>query len=145
MSMQTTSLALMMRSLSLILVSGLLTLPVSGCRGSSRQAPSPAATATPTTQRILLVRGPVPSSVRYTVLGPLAVRKLSYGGAEWALQRLADDARTAGANAVLEVEITLAPSGFGWMAPHGKGIAVRITSPTIEEVAKMRKLKTEWW
>jgi len=75
----------------------------------------------------------------------LAVRKLSYGGPEWALQRLADEARTAGANAVLEVEITFAPSWAGWATPHGKGMAVRITSPTVEEVANMRELKTEWW
>jgi hypothetical protein len=143
--MKNRSIAMIIRYLSVLFIGGLFTLPVFGCGGSTLQAPPPAATATPTTQRILFVRGPVPSSVAYTVLGPLAVRKLSYGGPEWALQRLADEARTAGANAVLDVEITFAPSWGGWATPHGKGTAVRITSPTIEEVANMPELKTEWW
>jgi hypothetical protein len=50
-----------------------------------------------------------------------------------------------GRMAVLEVEITFAPSWAGWSTPHGKGMAVRLTSPTVEEVANMRELKTEWW
>jgi hypothetical protein len=92
------------RLLAVNLVAALWALHLAGCGGSTLQAPPPAAAPTPTTQRILLVRGKVPTAVKYEVLGPLAVRKLSYGGAEWALQRLAEDARKAGANAVLEVE-----------------------------------------
>jgi hypothetical protein len=121
--MQTEVVPIIGRLLWLIFVVSLLALSLSGCGGSTLQAPSPASTPTPTTQRILLVRGRVPSSVTYDVIGPLAVRKLSYGGPEWALQRLADEARTAGANAVLEVEITFAPSWAGWATPHGKGMA----------------------
>ena len=75
----------------------------------------------------------------------MAVRKLSYGGVEWALERLAEEARKAGANAVVEADITFAPSWFGWATPHGKGTAVRILSPSVEEVARLPGLKTEWW
>ena len=123
----------------------LLALSLSGCGGQTLQTPAAVSTPTPATQRILLVRGPVPPSVTYDVIGPLAVRKLSYGGPEWALQRLAEDARKAGANAVIEVVITFAPSWVGWAAPHGKGIAIRILSPSVAEVARMSELKTEWW
>jgi hypothetical protein len=143
--MQTAVAPFIGRLLCLLLVMSLLVLHLSSCGGSTLRAPPPATTPTPTTQRILLVRGRVPESVTYNVLGALAVRKLSYGGPEWALQRLADEARTAGANAVIEVEITFAPSWDGWATPHGKGIAVRIISPSVEAVAKMPELKPVWW
>ena len=120
-------------------------LSLVGCGGQTLQAPPPATAADLPAQRILVVRRALPSAVQYVVVGPLSVRKLSYGGAEWALQRLAEEARKAGANAVIDVEISFAPSFFGWATPHGKGTAVRIVSPSVEEVAQMPALQTEWW
>jgi uncharacterized protein YbjQ (UPF0145 family) len=83
--------------------------------------------------------------VRDEVIGPLAVRKRSYGGPEWAVERLAEKARKVGTKAVIEVVITFAPSWAGRATPHGKGTAIRILSPTVEELAKMPGLKIEWW
>src|SRR5215510_9841565 len=109
----------MYRSLCVMLTLGvmLLALSLAGCGGATLQAPPTAPTPTPATQRILMIRSTVttalPPSVMYDVIGPLAVRKFSYGGAEWALQRLAEEARKAGANAVVEVVITFAPSWGG--------------------------------
>ena len=126
----------------------LLVLSLAGCGGQTLQAPPAAPTPTPATQRILMIRSTtLPRSVTYDVIGPLAVRKLSYGGVEWALQHLAEEARKAGANAVVDVVITFAPSWVGAATPHGRGIAIRIQSPSLEEVANMSevKLKVEWW
>jgi hypothetical protein len=122
-----------------------LLLSVVGCGGQTLQAPPAATTAGPAAQGIWVVRGGLPAAVQYAVVGPLAVRKLSYGGADWALQQLAEEARKAGANAVIDVEISFAPSFLGWATPHGKGTAVRIVSPPVEEVAQMPALQTEWW
>lgn len=127
-----------------ILWGPLLLLSLAGCGGQTLQAPAAKAPPGATAQRILLVRSGLPASVRYEVLGPLSVRKLSYGEAEWALQRLAEEARAAGANAVMNVEVSFAPSYFGWATPHGKGTAVRIVSPAVEVVGKMSGLKPEW-
>jgi hypothetical protein len=123
----------------------LMVLGLAGCGGQTLQAPSAATSPLPTTQRILIVRSPLPPSVTYNVIGPLSVRKLSYGEAEWALQELATEAHKAGANAVMEVTVSFAPSYFGWATPHGKGTAVRILSPAVEEVARLPNLQTEWW
>ena len=115
-----------------------------GCGGSTLQAPPPTTTPIPDTQRILLLRSRLPAFVNYDVLGPLAVRKTSYGGPEWALERLAQAARVVGANAVVGVEVSFAPSWAGWATPHGKGTAVRILAPSLEELAAMPELKAEW-
>jgi hypothetical protein len=116
-----------------------------GCGGSTLQAPPQATSPIPDTQRILLLRSRLPAFVTYDVLGPLAVRKTSYGGPEWALERLAQEARSVGANAVVGVEVSFAPSWAGWATPHGKGTAVRIITPSLEELAALPELKAEWW
>jgi uncharacterized protein YbjQ (UPF0145 family) len=82
--------------------------------------------------------------VHYQVLGRIAVRKQSYGSIDWALDRLAAEARKAGAIAVVDVVTSFAPAMGGWATPHATGIAVRITTPSIEAVADMVRIKGEW-
>jgi len=125
----------------------LLALSLAGCGGQTLQAPPASPTPTPAAQRILMIRSAtLPPSVTYDIIGPLAVRKLSFGAVEWALQQLAQQAREVGANAVADVAISFAPSWLGVANPHGKGVAIRILSPSLEEVANMPevKLKVEW-
>lgn len=122
----------------------LVGLTLTGCGGQTLTAPPSATAPVPATERILLIRSPLPASVTYTALGPLAVRKLSYGDSEWALQELATEARKAGANAVMDVTVSFAPSLLGWATPHGKGTAIRITAPEVEQVGQIQTLQTIW-
>jgi hypothetical protein len=109
------------------------------------QAPPAAATPLPPEARILLVRGAdLPATVQYEVVGRIAVRKQSYGPIGWALDRLAAEARLAGANAVLDVVTAFAPAVWGVATPHATGIAVRITQPSVETVAAVVRVRGEW-
>lgn len=108
------------------------------------QATPPAATPLPPGTRVLLVRGELPPTVQYEILGRIAVRKQSYGSIDWALDRLADEARIAGATAVIAVVTSFAPAVWGWATPHATGFAIRITESSVEAVADMVKIRGEW-
>jgi uncharacterized protein YbjQ (UPF0145 family) len=108
------------------------------------QAPPPAATPLPPGTRVLLVRRDLPPAVQYEILGRIAVRKQSYGSIDWALDRLAAEARTAGATAVIDVVTGFAPEVWGFATPHATSFAIRITAPSVEAVADMVKIRREW-
>ena len=120
-----------------LLGSILLVLVLSSCGGHTLQSPPASSAPLAATHPVLVVRGKLPSTVQYETVGPIVVRKTSYGSADWALDRLADEARKTGANAVIDVQISFAPSWVGWATPHGKGTAVRILKPPAEQAASM--------
>ncbi len=83
----------------------------------------------PHSSRILVTSANLPATAKYEVLGQLEVGKVWYGSSRNVLQSLADGARNLGADAVVEVKTWRQPSGWSWAAPHGSGMAVKITEP----------------
>jgi uncharacterized protein YbjQ (UPF0145 family) len=69
------------------------------------------------------------------------VGKNWYGSSDKVLQTLADAARQLGADAVVEVKTWHQASGFAWSAPHGSGLAVKITDPSSIDLSA---LTGEW-
>jgi hypothetical protein len=79
--------------------------------------------------RIFLTSDQLPVNIKYEVIKTLEVSGGWYGKSDDALQWLADEARAAGANAVIEVKTWHQPTGGSWAVPHGTGIAIRIIVP----------------
>jgi hypothetical protein len=82
--------------------------------------------------------------VRYQIIGPIVVHKFTGGQAAWALDRLAEAARQAGANAVMRVTTRFGPSWGGWATPRGSGLAILILEPSVAEVGQLPTVQAEW-
>jgi len=81
--------------------------------------------------RVLVTFNALPPDGGYEVIGPISVYKRWFGGLATARRLLADRARELGANAVVESRLWLAPAFPAQVAPHGSGIAVRVTHPEV--------------
>lgn len=108
------------------------------------QRPRQATTPLPPSAPVLLFSGTLPRSVEYEVLGTIVVRKATAAGDDWALERLAEEARTVGTNAVMGVRMGFTPLLGAWVAPKGTDIAVRITAPRLEDVWLRTGIQGEW-
>lgn len=88
-------------------------------------------TPTPTyDDQILVTQLGVPDGIAHSVLGPVQARAGGYGRvAETIWPLLAIQAKTKGANAVVEAQGGRRVSGFSWAAPYGSGIAVKFEDP----------------
>jgi uncharacterized protein YbjQ (UPF0145 family) len=121
----------------------LAVLGLGGC--ASRRADHAAPTAQPSaprataayTGKVLILGGPLPADLRHEVVGHIGVFKRGFGGTGEAFHMLGDKARALGANAVIDARVWLAPAFPVNVAPHGRGIAVRVQDPTaLEELGK---------
>ena len=76
---------------------------------------------------MLLSKETLPSSDGYEVVGTVKVVKATYssGGVE---EKLANEARRIGADAVIGIRTWRAPAGFAWAAPHAEGEAIKFRS-----------------
>jgi hypothetical protein len=96
-------------------------------------------TVAPTQPKILIIWGStLPADIEYEVIGPVSVYKRWYGGMSQAYPLLADKARELGGNAILEAHAWLSPAFPVQVAPHGKGIVIRVKDP-----AKLERLAAD--
>ncbi|MBI4996244.1 MAG: hypothetical protein HZC22_04965 [Rhodocyclales bacterium] len=127
------------------LLLGCASQPISPTPTAENSAPvSPAgevkaSTATSATPKVLIVWGTtLPADIEYEVIGPISVHKRWFGGMGQAYPLLANKARELGGNAVIDARAWLAPAFPAQVAPHGKGIAIRVKDP-----AKLEKHAAE--
>jgi hypothetical protein len=89
--------------------------------------------------KVLMVWGStLPADIEYEVIGPISVYKRWFGGMGQAYPLLAERARELGGNAVLAAHAYLSPAFPANVAPHGKGIVIRVKDP-----AKLERLSAE--
>lgn len=80
------------------------------------------------TKQVCFLRGGLPEGVKYEVIGKVIGYKKTYGNTEEVLNRMAEEAKKSGADAVIDLD---AGQRFGgimpWstVRPKGNGIAVR--------------------
>ena len=97
--------------------------PVSESKPAAEARVSP-----PQTNQIRVSAEDLPPGA-YQVLGKLEVSKPWYGNLDESKKMLADRARKLGADAVIQAKVWHSPSGFAWAAPHGSGVAIKLTNP----------------
>jgi hypothetical protein len=138
----------------IVALSGMLLGCASQSTTSASAEPRPQTTSAPTASttpevkasdsiigkpKVLIVWGStLPADIEYEVIGPVSVYKRWFGGMSQAYPLLADKAREMGGNAVLEAHAWLSPAFPAQVAPHGKGIVIRVKDP-----AKLEKLAAE--
>lgn len=142
----------MNKSLALGIIIALTGL-LPGCASQSTSAAPAAANSAPaspaseakgnttpaTRQKVLMVWGStLPADIEYEVIGPISVYKRWFGGMGQAYPLLAEKARELGGNAVLSAHAYLSPAFPANVAPHGKGIVIRVKDP-----AKLERLSAE--
>lgn len=122
-----------------------LTLLFVGC--SERQTmPPPGATAVKSYpahgKQVRIVRSDLPAGSNYEVLAMVKAIEGGYGELATAERKLADDARSLGADAVINVKVWHAPRLGAWAAPHAEGLAVKITRP---ESVNLDQVPGNWY
>jgi hypothetical protein len=92
--------------------------------------------------KVLVTFNKVPATIDYEVIGPVEIYSRWFGGFGTARGLLGEKARQMGANAVVETGLWLAPSFPVPVAPHARGIAVRI--PDIWDLERLADSASTW-
>jgi len=80
-------------------------------------------------RQVRVVRGDLPPGTEYEVLAKVKAIEGWYGELAQAERKLAEDGRTIGADAIIQVKVWHAPRLGSWAAPHAEGVAVKILKP----------------
>ncbi len=81
---------------------------------------------------VCLLAGDLPAGTIFQLIGTIRATKGTYGGTDQLLPAIADQARTIGANAVINLQAHQrfrGPLPWRVTAPSGQGQAVRVTDP----------------
>ena len=78
--------------------------------------------------KVFVTQATVLPASNYEVIAKIDFGNVWYGSSKNVLVSMAERARALGADAVIEVETWHQPSGWSWAAPHGSGIAIKITN-----------------
>lgn len=92
--------------------------------------------------RIRITREGLPPGTAYTVIGTIDAGSNWYGPDADAEKMMADKARAMGADAIIQAKLWHQPSGFSWAAPHGSGVAVKLSDPAS---ANLDALPGDWF
>jgi len=76
--------------------------------------------------KVFLTECGLPASEPAEQIGKVDVSTVTDQPTDTVLIMLSDQARAAGANAVIDLKIWRQGSGFSWKAPQGSGLAVRV-------------------
>lgn len=93
------------------------------------------------TNKVFVTEAVLASSIQFERLGQIDIGMTTYSSMDEVLKRLANKARELGADAVVDVHTWRQPSGWAWIAPQGKGQAVRFTDKASID---FMELKGEW-
>ncbi len=84
-------------------------------------------------EKVFVTQQGLPSNVVVQEIARIEVGKIWYGSSKNVLTSMAERGRELGANAVIQVKTWHQRSGFSWAAPHGSGLAVRVSDPKVLE------------
>lgn len=79
--------------------------------------------------KVFVTQQGLPAGVSFQEIARVDVGKIWYGSSKNVLASMAERGRELGANAIVQVKTWRQPSGFSWAAPHGSGLAVRVSDP----------------
>jgi len=99
---------------------------LSACARSSGIVSKDAQIFEPSLEPVCMLKSPLPSSIKYSIVGKISASKNFYGSVEGLLPLMAQDARRMGADAIIHMETGQKIGPISWARPVGSGIAVRI-------------------
>lgn len=96
----------------------------------------------PHSRSVFITEETLPGTIDYRVIAQIDVGRVWYGSEKSVYGALAERARQLGADAVIQVDTWLQPSGWAWAAPHGRGKAVKILTGDAKK--ELSGLKGRW-
>jgi hypothetical protein len=75
---------------------------------------------------VCLIRAPLSSDIKYTVIGELDGSKRTYGSVSEIIPVMADEARSVGADAIINLKTGQSFSPLAWSRPVGSGLAIKL-------------------
>jgi hypothetical protein len=81
---------------------------------------------TPHSEPVCFIRAPLSSDVKYTVIGELKSNKRTYGTVAELIPVMAKEARSVGADAIINIETGQKFSVVAWAKPVGSGQAIKL-------------------
>jgi len=71
---------------------------------------------------VCFLKSPLPTEITYTKIGEIRGSKKTYGSLTEVLPLMAEEARSVGADAIINLETGHKIGAFAWARPVGKGI-----------------------
>jgi hypothetical protein len=78
------------------------------------------------TQKIFITKETLPAAVKYEVLATIDVGKITYGSVTDIEKTMAQETRSIGGDAIIELKVWFKPAAWAWAAPQGSGKIVKI-------------------
>jgi hypothetical protein len=94
------------------------------------------------TNRVFISQSPIPPMLKAQVLGRIDVGTVMYNAPHIVYCRMAAKARDIGADAIFEAKTWFQPCGWSWAAPHGRGMAIKLTDGGAVDFSSV---KGEWY
>lgn len=96
----------------------------------------------PHQRSVFVTEETLPGTIEYAVIAQIDVGRVWYGAEKSIYGAPAERARQLGADAVIQVDTWLQPSGWAWAVPHGRGKAVKILTGDAKK--ELSGLKGRW-
>ncbi len=80
------------------------------------------------TEPVCLLKSPLPAGVEHTVIGEVRGGKKTYGSMEEVLAVMGKEARSIGADAVVNLKTRRDINAFAWARPVGNGDGVKLAN-----------------
>jgi uncharacterized protein YbjQ (UPF0145 family) len=103
---------------------------LSGCAGRAVNNAVDRGTAmAPHVEPVCMLKSPLPSSIRYSIVGEINSSQQFYGSSEPLIPLMADEARKMGADAVVNLKLGHKMGMLAWSRPYGLGTGVKLANP----------------
>lgn len=79
---------------------------------------------------VCFLRSPLPSDIPYTRIGEIRGGKKTYGSVSEIIPLMAEEARSLGADAVVNLNTGQRMGAWAWARPVGTGVAVKLAKRT---------------
>jgi hypothetical protein len=83
---------------------------------------------TPHAEPVCMLKSPLPSNIRYTIIGQIQGSKKFYGSTTELIPVMAQEARSMGADAVVNLKVAHRVGLFAWAQPVGSGTGVKLAN-----------------
>ena len=82
--------------------------------------------ATPHVEPVCMLKSPLPSSIRHTIVGRIDASKQFYGSSGALIPLMAEEARKMGADVVVNLVVGQKMGMFAWARPYGSGTGIKL-------------------
>lgn len=91
----------------------------------------------PHSEPVCLLRSPLPSDIKYSMIGEVRGGKRTYGSMQEILAVMGDEARSIGADAIINIKTRHDMNAWAWARPIGSGDGIKLENKTSLDCIKL--------